>query len=135
LAVKVNIPEDARIKNQMLALADRHAIFKGDCASCHVQPAAGLKGEALFHTACGICHEAPHRASMVPDLKGLNKPVDFDYWHTWISKGKEQTLMPGFAKSEGGPLDEEQVLSLTEFLTHRFPPRQSFSVPTPYHDD
>src|SRR5438105_3477219 len=59
LMLEVEIPEpDPREKNRLAAFADRQAVFKGDCANCHVKPAVGLIGMALYERACGICHEA-----------------------------------------------------------------------------
>ncbi len=82
-----------RAKNQGLAKADRQAVFKGECAKCHAEPTKGKIGRELYAVACGICHEAEHRASMVPDLKALNKPTSRDYWLQWIAHGKADTLM------------------------------------------
>lgn len=120
---------DARQLNQMLARADRQNVFKNDCASCHVQPTIGKHGKELFVAACGICHEAEHRASVVPDLKALNKPTDADYWRFWIAKGQPGTLMPAFAKEEGGPLDEAQIESLVEYLTTVYRPQVDLGNP------
>lgn len=120
---------DRRQMNQMLALADRQAIFRSDCASCHVQPAVAKHGQELFAAACGICHEAEHRASMVPDLKALTKPTDADYWRMWITKGQPGTLMPAFSKNEGGPLDDAQVNSLVEYLTKVYRPQLDLGNP------
>lgn len=117
---KVNIPEPARVDSRSLNLqaaqADRQAVFKGDCAKCHAEPAKGKQGKELFAAACAICHEASPRASMVPDLKALRKPTQADYWRQWITHGKVGTLMPGFSDKHGGPLTEGQVESLVEFL-------------------
>ncbi|MGH7957481.1 MAG: c-type cytochrome, partial [Opitutaceae bacterium] len=110
-----------REQNIKLAQADRQAVFKGECASCHVEPAKGKSGMALYATACAICHEGEHRASMVPDLSetaGL-RGGDPAYWETWIRQGKEGTLMPAFARAAGGPLEEAQIRSLVEGLTAR----------------
>ncbi len=120
LTYQVDILEPAtpeeRARNQSLAKADRQAVFRGGCAKCHAEPAKGKMGKELFAVGCGICHEAEHRASMVPDLKALKKPVTADYWLQWIAHGKADTLMPAFGNREGGPLTEEQVRSLVEFL-------------------
>ena len=98
------------------AAADARAIFKGDCAACHVEKARGLLGKELYAAVCGICHDSPKRAGSVPDLRNLKPPRDFDYWKGIITRGKPKTLMPGFAASEGGPLTELQVTSLAEYL-------------------
>lgn len=129
LTVKANIaaapaataqPMD-RARNQELAKTDRQAVFKGDCARCHVEPARGKYGKDLYEKACGICHEAEHRASMVPDLHALNHDTNPDYWKTWISQGKPNSLMPAFALSQGGPLSDDQIASLVQYLSVAIP--------------
>ena len=128
LMIKAHIPAtvaqpgmDSRAKNMQLAMADRQVVFRGDCAKCHAEPAAGKMGEQLYTAACAICHDAPHRATMVPDLRAVGKATGLDYWAFWIANGKPGTLMPGFAKAHGGPLDEAQIRSLAEFLYEKFP--------------
>jgi len=110
------------------ATADPMAIFKGDCASCHVEKARGLLGKDLYVAACGICHDSPHRASFVPDLHALKQPTDLDYWKNILAKGKPKTLMPAFAESAGGPLSPMQVTSLVDYLdksiTNKVPAKQ-----------
>lgn len=51
----------SRQRNIMVSLNDRQAVFKGDCARCHADPAQGKLGKELYAAACGICHEGPHR--------------------------------------------------------------------------
>lgn len=120
LQVKANLPEPAsqaaRLTNQLTAQLNRQAVFQGECARCHVVPANGKSGEALFVAACGICHSAEHRASMVPDLMALKITPTKEYWEQWIRYGKSGSLMPAFEKKQGGPLTEEQIQSLVEFL-------------------
>jgi cytochrome c553 len=126
LHVTIKIPdteENRRARNQQLSVADRQGVFRGECASCHVVPTVGKTGEALFQTACGICHDANPRASMVPDLRIAREPRDAAYWEKWISEGKEQTLMPGFSAKRGGPLTAEQMASLVEYALARLPTR------------
>ncbi len=132
LTILVDIPPEAstarmpadvanRLFGQQLGALDHQAVFKKDCVQCHLVPAFGKTGEDLYHAACGVCHEAKHRATMVPDLHGLKTPIDDAYWQNWVSHGKAGTLMPGFAATEGGPLDETQITSLVEYLTKAFP--------------
>lgn len=131
LTVQVDIPEpDNRQKNRLAAFVDRQAVFKGDCATCHSKPAVGLVGAELFKVACGICHEAEHRASMVPDLS--TKPHGgAAYWSQWIRMGKPGSFMPGFEKSYTGPLSEPQIVSLISYLQARFPPTPAAKVAMP----
>ncbi len=141
LTVRVVIPrpmEDMaeRQRNQELARADRQAVFKNDCANCHFDPTVGKKGEELYLKACAICHEPAdwarasgkpgnpedhHRAEMVPDLAALKHPLTRDMWKAIIANGKENTLMPAFAKSHGGPLTDDQIESLADFALKKFP--------------
>lgn len=124
LTVKVNLPENPqvmRMRNQATAMSNPHAIFEGQCATCHVDKAKGLFGKALYKEACGICHEAEHRASQVPDLHMLPHPTDYAFWKQIISDGKPNTMMPGFSQKKGGPLSDEQIASLAKVLDEAFP--------------
>lgn len=136
LLVRVNIPQPApsavagitpgagmadRAKNIQTALADRQAVFKGQCAECHVDKAKGKMGKELFVAACGICHDTEHRAAMVPDLKVPRSSRDLAFWQKWIMEGKPGTLMPAFAAAQGGPLTQEQIDSLTIYAYQNFP--------------
>jgi len=118
-----------RQKNQQMALADRQAVFKGDCASCHVEPAKGKSDKDLYVAACGICHDAEHRASMVPDLHALNYPTGEEIWKNWTVHGKPGTLMPAFSIPEGGPLTDDQIASLVSYLTKAIPSRVAAQLP------
>jgi len=137
LTVRAKIPltpapfnVSARNMDLIEAKKDRQAVFKGSCAACHALPAAGKTGEILFKTACAICHEAEHRAEMVPDLAALTHPADDAYWRAMVTHGKPGTLMPAFAKSQGGILDEAQIDSLVAYLLKRHP-SPSASNPAP----
>jgi len=117
-----------REHNQMLALADPQAIFKGDCANCHAEPAKGKLGKELYTAACGICHEAEHRASSVPDLKVAKQERNAEYWRNWISGGKQGTMMPAFSVGLGGILTDEQIGSLVEHLMKTMPTKPNLST-------
>jgi cytochrome c5 len=125
LTVRVSVPAGPatladRARNLQAAMVDRMAVFKGDCGFCHQQPVFAKKGEELYRAACGICHEAEHRASMVANLHALGKPTNRDYWTTYVTKGRPNTLMPAWAIPEGGPLNDEQIVSLVDFLVGPF---------------
>lgn len=128
LTVRVSVPEPVsgsmtlarRVQNLQAAFADRQAVFKGDCAACHFQPAIGKRGQQLYDTACGVCHESEQRASIVPNLRVLNKPTDAGYWRAWIANGMPGTVMPAWAITENGPLDNQRIESLVEYLDGPF---------------
>lgn len=118
-----SMSEADRASNQKLAMADRQAVFKGDCAKCHVEPGQNKMGKDLFAASCGVCHEAQHRASFVADLHHLTEPTSPEFWKNWIEHGKPGSLMPAFSQAEGGPLNEMQVASLVAYLNDAFPAR------------
>jgi hypothetical protein len=120
-----------RIWGQELAAVDHQAVFKDKCVSCHLVPAFGKYNENLYHTTCGICHEAMPRAPMVPDLHALNTAIDTNYWRTWITYGNAGTLMPGFANTEGGPLEAAQIDSLVAYMSQAFPRPMKAGTNTP----
>ena len=124
LNLKVIMPEDTKMvrsRNQEIAKADRQKVFQGDCAKCHVEPTKGKMGKDLYAAACGICHDDANRATMVPDLHAIANSMDYNFWKVWISEGKPGTLMPAFSKKEGGPLSDEQIDSLAQFMLKAFP--------------
>ena len=124
LTLRINIEEPVAVKMTDAQIAagitaakvDRQAVFKGDCASCHVKNIDGKYGQELFAAICAVCHEAQPRATMVPDLHNLQVPTNEEFWRTWITSGKAGTLMPAFATSQGGPLTDMQIASLAAYL-------------------
>ncbi len=144
LLVKVNIPDEKtgfvdsstggtldpdRVKNIQLSLGDRQAVFKKqDCAQCHADKAAGKMGKELYDLICAVCHDTPHRATMVTNLKERH-PYTADIWRQWITSGKTNTLMPAFALTEGGPLTHEQINSLVDYGMNAFTPGAQPSLP------
>lgn len=137
LTVNVDIPVSpapfnvsARLKDQMASQKDRQAVFGEHCAACHAWPAVGRTGESLFTSICGICHTAEHRASMVPDLAKLDDELTADFWRRNITSGKTNSLMPAFAKSEGGILDTNQIESLVAYLVKQYPSKSAAATST-----
>lgn len=126
LQVKVKLPEappgsvrdnTERVTNLMEASKNRQAVFQGKCANCHVKPAEGKVGRELYLTACGICHDAEHRASMVPDLRAIKFGTTRAYWEHWTRHGKPNSLMPAFDPKQGAPFTDAQINSLIDFLS------------------
>jgi mono/diheme cytochrome c family protein len=114
-----------RMKNMQLALSDRQVVFKNqECAKCHADPAKGKTDGRMVYTAvCATCHNSHLRAAMVPDLRALKHPTDASYWRQWIANGRPGSMMPAFAEAEGGPLNEQQITALVEFMVKAFPNR------------
>jgi len=117
---------ESRTNAVKMATADRQAVFKSDCMQCHADTAkdsAGhdKMGQELYAAVCGVCHEAEHRATFVPDLHHLADATSAQFWRLWITSGKPGTLMPAFAKPEGGILSSEQIDSLVQYLSTTIP--------------
>jgi cytochrome c553 len=110
------ITEAQRDAGIAAAKIDRQTVFKGDCAGCHLKKVEGKYGQQLFEALCAICHEAKNRATMVPDLANLQVPTNEEFWRAWITSGKAGSLMPAFATSQGGPLNDLQIASLAAYL-------------------
>ena len=109
-----------------MAMADRQAVFKGDCAVCHVKQGAGKYFKDLYDADCAICHEGPDRASMVPNLHTLKETTNQDFWKNWIAHGKPGSLMPAFSTAEGGPLTDMQITTLARYLSFSMAPHPTF---------
>lgn len=110
-----------RERNLIAAKADRQAVFRGDCATCHVKPGEGKYGKALYDAVCAICHEGKDRSTMMPDLHNIKTPTNVDFWQTWIAHGRAGSLMPAFSTADGGPLSDMQIASLVQYLAATFP--------------
>jgi mono/diheme cytochrome c family protein len=115
------ISDAERAQNMKMAIVDRQAVFKGDCISCHVKQGDGKFGKGLYEADCAICHEDANRAAMVPNLHSIPQTTDVEFWRTWISYGRPHSLMPAFAATEGGPLTDAQIASLTAYLNAAIP--------------
>ncbi len=136
-AKTADLSDAERAQGVAMSTQDRQAIFKGDCARCHLDPGKNLYGKQLYDAVCAVCHEAQHRATMVPDLHNLKVPTNDEFWRTWITQGKPGTLMAAFAANEGGPLNDMQISSLAAYLDQAIPsyvpppaPNASNSPPT-----
>ncbi len=121
--------EAERARGIAAAKLDRQAIFHGDCVTCHAKNVEGKYGQQLFAQTCSICHDANPRASMVPDLHNLKDPTSDQFWRAWITSGKAGTLMPAWATSQGGPLNDLQIASLASYLDAIIPPKPQPAAP------
>jgi mono/diheme cytochrome c family protein len=120
-AIPNTMTDADRARGLAAAKVDRQAVFRNDCATCHAKPAEGKYGKALYDAVCGVCHEAEHRATMVPDLHALKTPTNEDFWRIWVAHGKPGSLMPAFSTAEGGPLNDMQIASLAAYLNMAIP--------------
>jgi mono/diheme cytochrome c family protein len=104
-----------------LKAQDPLALFKGECASCHVNQGKGQTGQALFVADCAMCHglNGQGHGSAGPSL--LNR----DYTNAAVVRQMRNIIangsrwshqMPPFSKVKGGPLEPDEIDSLVTFL-------------------
>ena len=89
-------------------------IFDGQCASCHFDPLVNQKVSSdIYELGCAMCHGADASGGYAMSLKGYSS---LNTLKEAISKGNGKAQMPGFAKSEGGPLSPNQIHDLAKWL-------------------
>jgi mono/diheme cytochrome c family protein len=93
-------------------------LFEGDCASCHVQRGRGELGINLYEADCGICHGSKADNKPGPDITD-KKMMDHtpSQWNAIISEGIANTNMPAFSSKHKGPLQDEEIASLVDFMS------------------
>ncbi|MDP4199250.1 MAG: DUF1573 domain-containing protein [Bacteroidota bacterium] len=92
-------------------------MFQGDCAKCHVDKGKGELGARLYEADCAICHGAKADGKPGPELASeammKHSPKQ---WKTMIEDGIANTGMPGFHTKNKGPLGDEEIASLVEYM-------------------
>jgi mono/diheme cytochrome c family protein len=103
----------------MIQVKDPLVLFKGDCKSCHVDRGVGKFGEELFIADCGMCHGLQAEGGVAPSLIGFDMSDESQkaYARDVIANGAAMNpTMPPFGKAKGGPLSDEQIDSLVNYL-------------------
>ncbi len=114
-------PKQSKTHDGMLKVKDPLVLFKGDCASCHVERGIGKMGEELYLADCGMCHGLQAEGAVAPQLNtiDMNNPITRQYIEEVIRNGsKLNPSMPPYAKAKGGPLDDAQIESLINYLAY-----------------
>lgn len=92
-------------------------LFQGNCASCHVDKGKGELGAKLYEADCAICHGSKSDNKPGPDLTAdemLNHSPE--QLKTIISNGKINSNMPAFHTKNKGPLNDEEIASLVDYM-------------------
>lgn len=87
-------------------------IFSGTCRSCHVLQGKGKQGFDLFVADCVMCHASDKIASSLRDMQQKSG----ESIERAIREGVARTSMPGWDLRHGGPLREEEIGSLVDYL-------------------
>lgn len=107
LAVRMVIKDLAHMKTYSSS-----EIFNGTCKGCHVLQGKGKQGFDLFVDDCMMCHAAGKIASAARDLQQKSE----ERIERAIREGVDKTSMPGWDSRHGGPLGEEEIRSLVDYL-------------------
>jgi mono/diheme cytochrome c family protein len=94
-------------------------LFTGKCASCHVQQGLGKKGSDLYMADCAMCHGLDAKGKVGPSLVGPNyddKATVDKITHIIKFGSPTHPSMPGFSKAAGGPLTDDEIQSLVDYL-------------------
>lgn len=92
-------------------------MFQGDCAKCHVDKGKGELGARLYEADCAVCHGTKADGKPGPELASAammkHTPKQLK---TIIENGVNNTGMPGFHTKNKGPLGDEEIASLVEYI-------------------
>jgi mono/diheme cytochrome c family protein len=100
---------------------DRLVLFQGKCATCHVDAGKGKTGKALFQADCAMCHgvnaQGNHTAGVSLLTQNYEDEKSLNRLRRVIAEGSPNTpQMPPFSKAHGGPLNDDEIDSLVQFL-------------------
>ena len=79
------------------------------------------ESRAAFLQAYALKHHPAVLLNLAQAELRSNHPVDAAFWKTMIRVGKPNSMMPGFAHDQNGPLSPAQIDSLVSYLMTEFP--------------
>ncbi len=121
----VSHPDVSDLDKNILKEGQKAMIFTGKCQSCHVTPGIGKSGKALYMVSCEMCHGKAGKQRLkklpgIPFNQQFLSAIKGKTLYQFIANGtpdiRKRQMMPGFLKKNGGPLSNEQVLSLVKYL-------------------
>lgn len=98
------------------AMSIQH-VFEGACASCHVEKGKGELGAKLYEADCAICHGSKAEFKPGADITDASMMEhDIKSWKKIITEGIPNSNMPAFGTKSKGPLGEDEIESLVDYL-------------------
>lgn len=104
-----------------IAVKDPLVLFHGDCARCHVDKGRGKTGQALFQADCAMCHGSSAQGAVAKGLLegDFSQETHLANLRRVITEGSPNTpTMPPFGQAHGGPLNEDEIESLINYLRY-----------------
>jgi mono/diheme cytochrome c family protein len=102
-----------------MKVKDPLVLFKGECATCHVNRGIGKTGKSLFAADCAMCHGMSGQGAFAPSLMTPNYKDEATVarLRKIITEGSPTSpTMPPYSKAHGGPLSESEIDSIMTFL-------------------
>ncbi len=90
-------------------------IFDPECSSCHVEAGRGKLGGELYEAICAYCHGQGENGKSALGLREMGVK-EKRYIEMATADGIPGSPMPGFSIKRGGPLSEEKITSLVEYI-------------------
>lgn len=95
-------------------MRDGKGLFDGKCRSCHYDPVQGVSdGRAIYEAACVMCHGENGKGAYAPALTAIDDKAALEQL---IANGTGSPFMPGFARTNHGPLTQAQISALSRWL-------------------
>jgi mono/diheme cytochrome c family protein len=107
------------VKSKLAHKSTMHldGLFQGDCAKCHVDKGRGELGARLYEADCAICHGTKTDMKPGPELAAASMMNHTPkQWKQIIENGVPNTAMPAFHTKNKGPLGDEEIASLVEYM-------------------
>lgn len=88
------------------------------CKTCHLENGQGQTGIFLFHRVCAQCHGKKGAGATARALndRQWQKTIKDDFIRKRITDGWSERGMPSFVKGVTPPLDNDQVVSLIQYI-------------------
>jgi mono/diheme cytochrome c family protein len=109
--------------HQPIKVKDPLVLFKGECATCHVDKGRGKTGKALFVADCAMCHGSRGQGAVAPSLmaQDWSQAKTVQLMRRIVAEGSPQSPeMPPYHQSKGGPLTDAEIDSIITYLTFEY---------------
>ena len=109
--------------HEPIKVKDPLVLFKGECATCHVDKGKGKTGKALFVADCAMCHGSRGQGAVAPSLMthDWTQAQTVKLMRRVIAQGSPQSPeMPPYHQSKGGPLTDAEIDSIVTYLTFEY---------------
>ncbi len=110
---RTNLLMKMRVKDLIHARKyEADEIFKAPCRGCHVERGNSQKKFSLFMSDCIMCHNEGRSALPVSGMQAKAR----EEIEKALREGIRKTSMPGWDAKHGGPLTDEEIRGLVDYI-------------------